>query len=279
MALSSSFGAPDGVQPWSMIERLARTVGEPGFGEALLTSFDETLMISDCVAFVARRGQLSSAFEVSQSNTNELTHLIGRYLRHFPDRGRRLGFRKVAVPYHKVTCNHITDIDHVETSSFRRSFYDEGDFVDQAWSISRHEDGFIALCVFRRGVHGKFQEGQIEQFAQLAPVFMPFLSRHVSSSPALGVAGATISLDRAKAVIAAAHAALAPKEVEVCARILRGMTSEGIALDLNSSIHTVRTHRKRAYSKMQISSMAELFSRAIDAEQMVARGVLAVPMA
>ncbi len=276
MARPSFFDECGADQPWQIIEDLVRTVGEPQFKDALLNTLDRTLMVSDCVAFVARNGQLSSAFEVSQSNSTQLTSLVGHYLRHFPDRGRRLPFRKLRVPYRKVQCNVIGDVGEVETPSFRRNFYGEGNFVDQAWSLTRHQDGFVALCVFRRGKQGKFREDQADQFAQLAPIFLPFISRHISSLPALNATSTTLPLDLATEVMAAT-ASLAPREIEVCARILHGLTSEGIALDLNTSIHTVRTHRKRAYRKLQISSMAELFSRAFACERMAVSCALAHP--
>ena len=277
MAHCSACGDAGVVMPLPMIERLVETVGDEDFKEALLQSLDETMMASDCVVFLVDRGKLSSVFEVSQTNSTELSSLISRYLHHFPDRDRRLGSRRISLPTSKVTCRAITDISNVETSNFRRNFYGEGDFVDQAWSIMRHQDSFVALCAFRRRARGRFEPGQIDRFAQFAPVFMPFVSRHVVSSRPLSTPGSRLPLERAKVAIAAADASLAPKEIEVCARILRGMTSEGIALDLQTSIHTVRTHRKRAYRKMQITSMDELFSRAIDAERMASRGVLALP--
>src|SRR5690606_16731246 len=48
------------------------------------------------------------------------------------------------------------------------------------------------------------------------------------------------------------------REVEVCARILHGMSSIGIALDLGVSEETVRTYRKRSYQRLQIASEREL---------------------
>src|SRR5690606_32985228 len=48
------------------------------------------------------------------------------------------------------------------------------------------------------------------------------------------------------------------REVEVCARILHGMSSIGIALDLGVGEETVRTYRKRSYQRLQIASEREL---------------------
>jgi DNA-binding CsgD family transcriptional regulator len=52
---------------------------------------------------------------------------------------------------------------------------------------------------------------------------------------------------------------LSPREVEVCVRIMLGVTSEGIGIDLGISRNTVLTYRKRAYARLKISSQNQLF--------------------
>ena len=58
---------------------------------------------------------------------------------------------------------------------------------------------------------------------------------------------------------------LTPREAEVCASIVLGCTVLGTGQNLNISAHTVATHRKRAYSKLGISSQNELFACYFDA--------------
>jgi DNA-binding CsgD family transcriptional regulator len=53
--------------------------------------------------------------------------------------------------------------------------------------------------------------------------------------------------------------ALTPRELDVCARTLIGLTAEGIALDLNIKKSSVFTYRKRAYARLGISSQNQLF--------------------
>jgi DNA-binding CsgD family transcriptional regulator len=59
-------------------------------------------------------------------------------------------------------------------------------------------------------------------------------------------------------------AALTKREREVCTRIVTGYSSEAISLDLNIAISSVHTYRKRAYSKLSISSQNELFSLCLE---------------
>ncbi len=53
---------------------------------------------------------------------------------------------------------------------------------------------------------------------------------------------------------------LTMREREVLQQILVGLSSNSIALNLAVSLATVKTHRRNIYNKLQISSLAELFS-------------------
>ncbi len=57
-----------------------------------------------------------------------------------------------------------------------------------------------------------------------------------------------------------ALAALTAREREVCLRILSGQSSEAISADLDISIHSTLTYRRRAYQRLRISSQNELFA-------------------
>jgi DNA-binding CsgD family transcriptional regulator len=53
---------------------------------------------------------------------------------------------------------------------------------------------------------------------------------------------------------------LTAREREVCDLMLLGCSSDGIALRLGITRHTVKDHRKRIFRKLELGSLAELFS-------------------
>ncbi|MBB5705899.1 helix-turn-helix transcriptional regulator [Sphingopyxis panaciterrulae] len=61
---------------------------------------------------------------------------------------------------------------------------------------------------------------------------------------------------------APARAPLTPREAEVRDLLLRGCSTEAVALRLSLSRHTVKDHRKAIFRKLGIASLAELFSLA-----------------
>ncbi|WP_420144146.1 helix-turn-helix transcriptional regulator [Sphingobium sp.] len=58
--------------------------------------------------------------------------------------------------------------------------------------------------------------------------------------------------------IASAPEQLSPREAQVCARILYGQTTTGIALELDIGTESVMTYRKRAYRRLGIACYREL---------------------
>jgi len=58
---------------------------------------------------------------------------------------------------------------------------------------------------------------------------------------------------------------LSSREAAICARIVTGYSNEAIALDLGISFHSVRTYRRRAYEKLNVTSQNELFAQILNA--------------
>lgn len=89
---------------------------------------------------------------------------------------------------------------------------------------------------------------------------MAVLGRHADIRQTRpNVAQALTSLEEIENCIVATGV-LPRREAEVSARILYGLSSVGIALDLSVSEETVKTYRKRAYQRLAIGSERELLT-------------------
>lgn len=122
----------------------------------------------------------------------------------------------------------------------------------------------VALNLYRRVASGPFAGEEVERVQSLARFLGALAAKHV------GMLGVLLRsrerADRLAAFAARLHALdarLTRRELDVLARILLGITSEGIALDLGVSLNTVLTYRKRAYARLGVCSQAELFSRCV----------------
>ena len=119
----------------------------------------------------------------------------------------------------------------------------------------------VLLNLYRLDASGPFAAREIAAVADLSRFLAALAIRHVGT---LGMLLRSRDRgDRIAALAARLHAlddSLTARERDVLSRVMLGMTSEGIALDLGIGLNTVLTYRKRAYARLGVSSQAELFS-------------------
>src|SRR5881392_2034599 len=118
----------------------------------------------------------------------------------------------------------------------------------------------FGLSIVRSDPLAPFADEAIEKVAQSAQLLMSVLGKHAELRQARpNVAQALTALDEIETCVVATGA-LPRREAEVSARILYGLSSIGIALDLSVSEETVKTYRKRAYQRLAIGSERELLT-------------------
>lgn len=139
---------------------------------------------------------------------------------------------------------------------YRRRFFEAADIVDKLACSVRAPDG----CILYANFHRLSDSGPFETERRAA------LERHFGLlSAALIRHRQLVTAARRLHPTGAGFAVLTPREREVCAGILSGLTSNGIALALGVSRNTVLTLRRRAYARLGIASQAELVRLAISA--------------
>jgi DNA-binding CsgD family transcriptional regulator len=154
--------------------------------------------------------------------------------------------------------------------------------VAERVSVAEHEDdGSVFAVNFYRHQHQKpFGDSHIGDFEALAPVLLALARKHImlsqqtrpiarpatapltlAAKPTNGAAGCTLPTLRTR--LLQLHADLTDRELDVCARLLQGMTHEGIASDLGLGVPTVKTYRNRAFARLGIHFRNELFARVL----------------
>jgi DNA-binding CsgD family transcriptional regulator len=118
----------------------------------------------------------------------------------------------------------------------------------------------FGLSILREDPHAPFAGEAIESVARSAELLMSVLAKHADIRETRpNVALALTALDEIESCIVATSN-LPRREAEVSARILYGLSSVGIAVDLCVSEETVKTYRKRAYQRLGIGSERELLT-------------------
>ena len=131
---------------------------------------------------------------------------------------------------------------------------------DRVLLCGRSTNGAFGLSVLRADPNSPFASEAIEKLGHAAELLVAMLSKHADvSQNRPKVAQALTVLGDIEACILSTSD-LPRRETEVCARILYGLSSVGIALDLSVSEETVKTYRKRAYQRLAIGSERELLT-------------------
>jgi DNA-binding CsgD family transcriptional regulator len=139
-------------------------------------------------------------------------------------------------------------------------------------SLHLRENGrTITLSAFRRGEGGGFNEAELKRLSRSADLLMAFVVRHSELNPPAPRPAQRpapgLSVEQATTLVRALGANLPRRELEVCARILRGLTMEAVALDLGIGVSSAITYKRRAYARLGITGTAELFARCLEAER------------
>lgn len=107
--------------------------------------------------------------------------------------------------------------------------------------------GLLAVNLYRHDELPAFNDREFESVGLAARLLLSCIRRH------LHLAGDPSTLP-------GALDALTRREREVCERMLKGWTHEGIAADLGISPGTVKTYRDRAFERLGIHHRNELFA-------------------
>jgi DNA-binding CsgD family transcriptional regulator len=151
--------------------------------------------------------------------------------------------------------------DSIPDSDYRAVCYVRPALLERITIAMPEGERLIALNLYRRAATGELSASEFQHLESLSRLLGALAAKHVGT---LGMLlRSRDRADRVAALAARLHALdgrLTRRELDVLARILIGMTSEGIALDLGVSTNTVLTYRKRAYGRLGVSSQAELFA-------------------
>ncbi|WP_077000672.1 helix-turn-helix transcriptional regulator [Variovorax sp. KK3] len=122
------------------------------------------------------------------------------------------------------------------------------------------EGGLTAINLYHHEGQRAFDDAELELIGLIGAPLAACIGLHLRSTRP-----ADRGADPAEAPAPGAGllAALPRREREVCERLLRGWTHEGVAADLGISSGTVKTYRDRAFERLGIHHRNELFALAI----------------
>ena len=267
---------------------MVKRLGEPGFARGLLEDLAPVLP--------------AASWSVYRTGQRCKPTLFMSASRGVPDTTQDCWWAYLSGPYRKdrtwgrafdddTPIELLTQLCHVTATEVegehRARVYDAHGVAERVSVVDYENDGSVFAVNFYRHQHQRpFRDGQIGDFEAVAPVLLALARKHITlarptawplhgpAPPALPAAGASDAalpalaalpqgLAALRARLLRLHHDLTDRELDVCARVLQGMTHEGIASDLGLGLPTVKTYRNRAFARMGIHFRNELFAKVL----------------
>lgn len=249
--------------PWRRhLSGLITTFGTPKFESLLFQLLDEALCCEHLTAFAVPQSGQPRLMLAANRGDSQIARIAGRnYLQYHwhADPTNRV----LAKP-HDLMSGVITSVspEEMERLQYRRACYSRGDWessgallVHKITVIKRHAEEVLKVSLYRHRDAGPFGECDLQRIAEFSDLLIAFLARHAPPQPTTDPG---LLRERFEKCLTAPRYGLTRREVQVCAAIAVGMSSEAIALTLDVRLNTVLTFRKRAYARLGICSQNEL---------------------
>lgn len=151
--------------------------------------------------------------------------------------------------------------DEISDSEYREKIYRRFKLLDRLSVIDQLNGRWCIINLYRDVESGEFNNQDLAYIQPLLELVSALLKNNfLQLPPSVWQATTRPTNTMLEKIIVRLDASLSQREIQVCSRALLGMTSTGIGLDLGIQPATVATLRKRAYAKLNISGLNELFA-------------------
>lgn len=244
---------PVGAPLLQCLPMVVPAVGEPGFGACLLEAMASALPVGSFSVY--RTGARPSIFLSGSRGMPDTTQDCWRAYLSGPIRSDRT-LREASAPQLRVC--HITAPE--VPAEHRAKVYEAHGVVERVSVVEEEPaacgDALFAVNFYRHTHQRPLSDAQLADFGIAGRLLMALTRKHIALTR-VDVADAA---DELRARLVARCPALTTQELNVCLRLLRGMTQEGIALDMSLALPTVKTYRNRAFGRLGIHFRSELFA-------------------
>ena len=266
-----------GSEDWLIkLNKTIAKLGQAEFEDSLFDLVNAVVCVDHCAVFINdNQGAIAHLFTKSKLSDDICQSLAKAYTERFYVRDPKLepleqGLEGAMEP-------RMTLLPHTPNSAYDKGyqarFFTDTGLVDKVSSLLQTRQFNIYCSFYRLTESGRFEAHEFDQLSQILPILTNLIFKHsrlsglkekenqpdpiITQVPLSRTSDASTNLLKAKDEV---FAQLTTREQQVCIRILQGFTSEAISLDLKVAMSTIHTYRKRAYSKLGISSQNELFS-------------------
>lgn len=232
-------------------------IGDDGFASELLLFLNDICGAEHCAIFRLESGQPVELGAASLDGSETAHRCVSTYIE------SKLWQRDPVMTAARFTFNHVhpsliqMDVLALEDRELRDTIYSH--MGQRLLLCGRSAVGHVALSVLHSADSPMFSADAIASLEGLASPLLSIVGKHASAVWQRRLLLESLSsLDEIEACVAASPLPFPRREAQVCSRILYGISSLGIAMELGVSEETVMTYRKRVYHRLGIGTQREL---------------------
>jgi DNA-binding CsgD family transcriptional regulator len=245
LALSAAFVDRQGAADLFELPEIVEAIGSENFAAQLLSCFDNLVGADHCSVYQLKDFELN---EVASASLPGAGAMLRTDLTPYEVK-RQLSMSGAAVRV-DVSSVHDAEVARIEERAVSRR--------QRIMISARRQDASYCLRIMRSAHRPEMTDDEVETLRQLSGVLVSAVVKHLDLTLRRpNLTPALCSLEEIERCVLSTTE-LSRREGEVCARILYGLSSCGIALDLGIGKESVMTYRKRAYQRLGIGSQREL---------------------
>ena len=253
---------------FKQIGELVERLGKRDFDEYFFRFYNEVLGIAHCTVFEFIKFEeariimaVSMNSEVDKSAKSLAYDYVNGFFREDPHLIELMKTENPDQPEWK-----IGDPEEIQDDKYREKFYLNPELFHELILPYKDRRHSVIATLYRDREQGPFTDEEKERASLYVDLSLKLLNKHIELLNLQNEStknDANSSFERVYELLIRQDV-LSPREAEICAMILVGYTTLGISLNLEISINTVATHRKRAYKKLGIATQNELFCKCFD---------------
>ena len=152
--------------------------------------------------------------------------------------------------------------EEIADDAYRNQIYERFGLAGRVSLLGQYQGAWLAINFYKHRDSGGVSEADILTVTARAPLINAAYRRNLAwqLEQRAMVFPQPPPLEFLRRILAQVAPMLSLRERDVCALALHGLTGEAIALELGIAETTVATLRRRAYAKMGITALNELFA-------------------
>jgi DNA-binding CsgD family transcriptional regulator len=238
-------------------------LGTTGFGRACFGVFEQFFDVDHWALF--RYGVADPVKCIATASRNHEA-AAGRNVELFLTRCHRvdpslIAFRRERTARPCLVKMGVSDIDDLQ---YRHCFHTANVRERVSFFLTDCAD-LLQLCIYRRKAMRTFSSAEMRMFAAISGLVVNAAVKHEAICERAAGTQRRLDLGALERRLQALDPRLSRREYEVCARAMSGKTVDATARDLRIRRTSVITYKQRAYQKLGISRLSDLFVLVCDA--------------